>query len=129
MKDSSDEWLAEGWDETWLQVETDQASGMITLTAQANSTGSIRETTITLACGTAEAGITVSQFYEGFKGLFVDMREFADKPVFSKNGKYYATYDHEYLEDGNTAVKYPLIINAETGETTRLEGSTEYTDV
>lgn len=78
----TDEWLAEGWDETWLQVETDQASGMITLTAQANSTGSIRETTITLACGTAEAGITVSQFYEGFKGLFVDMREFADKPVF-----------------------------------------------
>lgn len=126
---SSDEWQAEGWDETWLQVETDQASGTITLTAQANSTGSIRETTVTLACGTAEAGITVSQFYEGFNGLFVDMREFADKPVFSKNGKYYATYDHEYLEDGNTAVKYPLIINAETGETTRLEGSTEYTDV
>lgn len=125
---SSASWDASGWD-SWIEVEINKEEGTIVLTAQANDTGMPRETSVQLICGEASSEISLSQLYEGFKGNFTDMHEYGDKPVFSKNGRFYATYDVEYLSDGNTAVVIPIIVNAETGEKTVLEGSTEYKDM
>lgn len=125
---SSASWDASGWD-SWIEVEINKEDGTIVLTAQANDTGMPREASVQLVCGEASSEISLSQLHEGFKGNFTDMHEYGDKPVFSKNGRFYATYDVEYLSDGNTAVVIPIIVNAETGEKTVLEGSTEYKDM
>lgn len=125
---SSASWDASGWD-SWIEVEINKEDGTIVLTAQANDTGMPRETSVQLVCGEASSEISLSQLHEGFKGNFTDMHEYGDKPVFSKNGRFYATYNVEYLSDGNTAVVIPIIVNAETGEKTVLEGSTEYKDM
>lgn len=108
---SSGSWDASGWD-SWIEVEINKEDGTIVLTAQANDTGIPRETSVQLVCGEASSEISLSQLYEGFKGNFTDMHEYGDKPVFSKNGRFYATYDVEYLSDGNTSVVIPIIVNA-----------------
>lgn len=123
---SSEEWEVSGWD-SWIEAEIDRENNAVTLTASENTTGKIRETSMTFVCGEAEALVSLSQLYSGFEGNFTDIYGYGDKPVFSKNGKYFATYDIEY--EGNTSILMPVVVNAETGEAVVYEGSTEYKDI
>lgn len=111
-------------DADWLEVTTTEADFAI-LKALENESGSDRSTVVVFRADGAEARVNIGQTAKTYSGKFVDVTEY-DTPVFSRNGKYYATYSLEYLSDGMTAVTTPIIVNAFTGESRQIEGSSEY---
>ena len=124
---SNTAWSADK-DADWLTLTASEDRTQLTATATANTTDAVRTALVTLSGGNAETRqITFSQQNAGFTGRFADLYDLSDKPVFSRNGKFCGGLINEgYLEDGNTAIKAPVIINALTGERRQLEGSTEY---
>ena len=124
---SNTAWSADK-DADWLTLTASEDRTQLTATATANTTDAVRTALVTLSGGNAETRqITFSQQNAGFTGRFADLYDLSDKPVFSRNGKFCGGLITEgYLEDGNTAIKAPVIINALTGERRQLEGSTEY---
>lgn len=116
-------------DAQWLTVEK-RADSLI-LTALPNDTEEMRETSLRLVSGEADAEIMLSQLYDKFPGSFVNLPsgEYGYQTKFSINGHFAGAYVGEYLSDGMTQEITPILINLETGEETRLEASTEYSGI
>lgn len=124
---SNTTWNAEK-DADWLTLGIDAEQTLVTVTATPNTTDKARTALVTFTAGAAEARqISFTQQNETFAGRFADLYDLQSMPVFSCNGKFFGSLVTEgYLEDGNTAIKAPVILNAVTGERRQLEGSSEY---
>ncbi len=118
-------------DAQWLTVTEAEDRMSVTVTATPNTADKARTAIMTFTAGTAEAQqVTFTQQNEVFAGRFADLYDLTSKPAFSCNGKFFGSLVNEgYLEDGNTAIKAPVIINVVTGERRQLEGSTDYSSL
>lgn len=124
---SNTAWSADK-DADWLTLVADENRTQLTVTATPNTTDKPRTAHVTISGGAAESQqVTFTQQNETFAGRFMDLYDLASMPVFSCNGKFFGSLINDgYLEDGNTAIKAPVIINTVTGERMQLDGSTEY---
>lgn len=120
-------WSAEK-EAQWLTLAPSEDRTSITLTATPNTTGKTRTAVVTFTAGAAEARrLSLTQQNEVFGGRFADLHDLASRPAFSCNGRFFASLVTEgYLEDGNTAIQAPVVVDALTGERRQLEGSTTY---
>lgn len=125
---SGEDWTFDGGAE-WLTAERSD-SGLV-LTAAPNETDEMREATLSFICGEAETSLSLSQLGKRFPGSFVDMSagEYGYQTKFSTNGKYCAAYALETPSPNSAQIFIPIVINTETGEETRYEGSSEYSAI
>lgn len=111
-------------DADWLEITTTGEDFAI-LKALANESGEERSTVVTFRADGAEAEVSIGQTAKTYEGKFIDVTDY-DTPVFSRNGRFYATYSIEYLSDGMTAITTPIIVDAFTGESRQIEGNSDY---
>lgn len=113
-------------DADWIELGG-KSDDKLEISVTENATSSVRHASLTFTAGTAVKSVSISQLYKTFSGTFADIDELFT-PVFSRNGKFYATVTIVQGDDGSE-LKAPLVVNCETGERQVLEGLPGYTSV
>lgn len=106
----------------WLTV-SGKTDTSIVLTASPNEEDRTRQGAVEFLAGSYSTVLSVEQLDKSFTGIFKDLGEYSGG-CFSKKGAFYCGLKIKY--EGQTAIKYPTLINCRTGETKELEGSAKY---